>query len=437
MAQKLGKLVLVAEDEPTTAHQLKRMLEKGGFRVLSATDGSEAMRLMSGEVSLVCLDLRMPGTSGFDCIRFMQREYPKTPIVVVSAGDINDAVKAMKRGAYWFLQKPVDGAELLQVVEDALASTPSGEGRDRAFLLFLGESQTAKHFAESVQRVLNLDEPMLLVGESGTGKSHLARYIHANGGRERGQFTAVPCAGINAETFGEFLFGTPERPGKLEDASGGTLLLEDICRVPRNLQSKIASYIEYSNFQRTGESRERTADTRIIATTSKNLDQLVSDGEFEPDLLYRLKRITLQLPALRERTADLDQLTRALLDKIGRRRGGVALDINEDALRALKRYDWPGNIRELENVLEHATAFSRDSTVHLSDLVMEDTPAVSPEETSRMLLGGLPLEEIERRAIIETLKLVNGNKAAAARNLGISERSIYNKIKRFGLTDIV
>ncbi len=429
--------VLVAEDEPTTALQLKRILEKAEFNVLSARDGNEAVRLMNSEVAVVCLDLHMPGTSGFDCIKFMQREYPKTPIVVVSSGDTNDAVKAMKRGAFWFLQKPVAADDLLRIVRESLEQAGKNSDNHEGFILFLGESATAKQFADSVSKSLEVEGPLLLVGESGTGKSHLARYIHSHGRQSGGPFVVVPCSSINAETFDEYLFGTSEHPGKLEAAEGGTLLLEDICAMPGDTQLKLASFLEDSCFQRVAETEERRADVRVIASTSKNLERHVSDQLFKPDLLYRVKRMTLQLPTLRERIADLPAITKSLLDKIGGRRGGEPLGISDDALRALTRYDWPGNLRELENVLEHASAFASENTIHLSNLVMEDSPALNPEDSSRLLLGGLPLEEIERRAIIETLRLVNGNKAAAARNLGISERSIYNKIKRFGLSDIV
>ncbi|MCB0346746.1 MAG: sigma-54-dependent Fis family transcriptional regulator [Bdellovibrionales bacterium] len=437
MSEHAEQFILVAEDEPTTAIQLKRILEKADFNVLSARDGNEAVRLMSSEVALVCLDLHMPGTSGFDCIKFMQREYPKTPIVVVSAGDTNDAVKAMKRGAYWFLQKPVAADQLLGIVNEALQHFKERPKLDENFILFLGESATSKEFADSVSKLLTVEGPVLLVGESGTGKSHLARYIHSHGPESEGPFISVPCSSINADSFDEFLFGTPQGPGKLESAAGGTLLLEDVCALPLELQAKFASFMENSNFQRIGETEERHVEVRVIATTTKNLDQFVSEKLFLADLLYRVKRLTLQLPALRERIVDLPEITRYLLNRIGERRGGKSLNITDDALRALTRYDWPGNLRELENVLEHASAFSNDDTIHLANLVMEHSPALNPEDSSRLLLGGLPLEEIERRAIIETLRLVNGNKAAAARNLGISERSIYNKIKRFGLSDIV
>jgi two-component system response regulator HydG len=449
-------LVLVADDDPCTRHLLRRCLQAAGFRVIEASDGQEAMDRMTETVGAALFDLKMPRGTGFDCLRFVREHFPDTSALVISAsGQIHDAVEAMKQGAFDYLTKPVDSDELIPRVQQAVRSTQLARD-NRSLRQAFGypalpkslteRSPVAKALRRQLAKVASLDTTVLITGESGTGKSTLARLIHQMGTRASGPFVAVSCAAlprdlIEAELFGHergaFTGALAARPGRAEMADGGTLFLDEIGDMPVELQPKLLTFLEDRMLQRLGGTRLRQVNVRMIAATHQDLEQLCDQKRFRQDLYFRLNVLPLHVPPLRERMDDLPELLSEVLSRIARQRQCQPFVVTERAYRALMDYDWPGNIRELENVLESATAFCSNATIAPEDLRFSSLsqpaaaePAARPNGRS---LAGLTLKDIERLALEETLRMCNGNKAESARRLGISEKGFYNKIKRLGV----
>ena len=447
--------VIIAEDEPTSRRLLAALLRRSGFEVVECSDGMDAIQKCNDSISVAVLDLDMPRASGMECMRYYQKNFPDLPIIFVSAAGIDDVVRLMKEGAFWFLPKPIDGKKLSALVTEAVsrsklvkakvgvAASPiveSGETEGpKSTPPLLGRSMAMRQVLAKVDRLAGLSENVLITGESGTGKSTLARYIHQKSSMNEGEFVAVSCAAIprdllEAELFGHekgaFTGAVGARVGRAEMADKGTLFLDEIGDMPLDLQPKLLTFLENRTIQKLGSNDNKKVDVRIISATLRDLSSMCDSKEFRSDLFFRLNVMNLHIPPLRERREDIQDIASHILLKISQRRGAENFTITEEAVSALRDYDWPGNVRELENVLERASAFCKEGKVDLADLIMDEKLPAIDERSSQLLIGGLPLEEVERMAIIETLKLTKGNKAAAARKLEISERSIYNKIKR-------
>jgi len=461
-----GVKILVADDDPTSRRLLGVLLRRSGHEVVETTDGMQAMQRFDETFSLAVLDLDMPKASGLDCMRFLHKNYPDIPIIFVSSAGIDDVVRLMKEGAFWFLPKPIDGRKLNGLVSEALKRTegtakavngkPSAEssGKKKESVAasapassskkapLIGSSMAVKQLLAKVDRLSSLKENVLISGESGTGKSTLARYIHQKSENRDGAFVSVSCAALpkdllEAELFGHekgaFTGAVASRAGRAELAHNGTLFLDEIGDMPLELQPKLLTFLEEREITRIGSNETKKVDVRIIAATLKDLSTLSDQGGFRSDLFFRLNVLNIHIPPLRDRKEDIPEIARGLLVRISSRRQTGGFEISDEALATLADYDWPGNVRELENVLERASAFCKDRKIDLADLIIDEKRPAPDEASSQLLIGGLPLDEVERRAIIETLKLTNGNKAAAARKLEISERSIYNKLKRLNI----
>jgi DNA-binding NtrC family response regulator len=449
-------LVLVADDDPCTRHLFRRFLEGAGFRVIEAADGAQAMSLMSDTIGVALFDLKMPKASGLDCLRFVRERFPDTSALVISAsGQIPDAVEAMKQGAVDYLTKPVDQDELLPRVRQAVRSTILA--RDNRSLRhafgypvlskpLVEQSPVAKAMRRQVEKVAGLDTTVLISGESGTGKSTLARLIHQIGTRSSGPFVAVSCAAlprdlIEAELFGHergaFTGALAARPGRAEMADGGTLFLDEIGDMPLELQPKLLTFLEDRVVQRLGGTKFRQINVRVIAATHQDLERLCEQKRFRQDLFFRLNVLSLSVPPLRDRPEDLRDLIQEVLRRIAWQRRCAPFEVTDQAYQALTEYEWPGNVRELENVLESATAFCTNSTIRQDDLkfssLSQHEDAADESVPSTKTLAGMTLKDVERQALADTLRMCHGNKAEAARRLGISEKGFYNKIKRLKL----
>jgi DNA-binding NtrC family response regulator len=291
-----------------------------------------------------------------------------------------------------------------------------------------------------LEKIALLDSTALLTGESGTGKTTVARMIHERSARKKMPFVAVNCASLPSELIDAELFGhargsftgaVSDRPGRADAADGGTLFLDEIGDLPLELQPKLLTFLQDRTFHRIGDNLPRSVDVRIIAATHRDLRELCRKGVFREDLYFRLNVLGLTVPPLRDRPHDIIDMTAEILNRICRQRLSAPFELEPAAAEALQQYHWPGNVRELENVLENASAFCEDHQIRLTDLNLSDSPGAHHVPT--LTLAGKTLAEIERLAILETLSHCEGNKAQAARVLGISEKSIYNKMRRHGL----
>ncbi|HEX2091728.1 MAG TPA: sigma-54 dependent transcriptional regulator [Longimicrobiaceae bacterium] len=452
----MARSILLVDDDPSLLRMVQRFFERRHWRVLVADRAREAIALFESEYpAVVVLDIEMPYLDGLELLEILRERDPDSAIVMLTGRvDVQTAVDAMRRGAENFLTKPVDLEHLDAAVERAYEKVAlrrqtrilveRQERRPR--LDEFTRSPAMQLLLRQVAVVAPADTPVLLQGEAGTGKTWIAREIHARSGRAEGPYVEVSCAGATAATLAAELFGqekgaTPEarqqRRGALELAGGGTLFLDEVGDLPLDLQSRLAKTLESGKMRRMGGIRELDVDVRLIASTHRDLREEVRAGRFREDFYYRIAVFPLQLPPLRERTReDLIGLAQDLLAEIQRRlpvREPVRL--SQPAADHLARYSWPGNISELRNVLERAIILSAGS----GELRPEHLPAelrgrggargvATPDPT-------LPLEEVEREHIRAALRYHGGNRSEAARSLRISRRTLYDKIRRFGLLD--
>lgn len=446
-----GGYVLVADDDAVTLRMVEHHLHGGGFATRTATDGRRAMELLDAGAAVAIFDLRMPELDGIECLRRARERFPDLPVLIISqAGEIRDAVEAMRQGALEFITKPIDPEELLARIRQAQrASAIAAENRLLRQAVaspgisaeLIGQSRFTQWLNERMHKIASLDSTVLITGESGTGKTTVARMIHHIGARRAAPFVAVSCAAlprdlIEAELFGHvkgaFTGALADRPGRAEIADGGTLFLDEIGDLPLELQPKLLTFLQDRTLERIGDTKVRRVDVRVIAATHQDLEVRCRKGQFRQDLYFRLAVLTLSLPPLRERPDDIPAFTDHILARIASHRGDSGYTLTNESRQALSNYPWPGNIRELENVLERASAFCDDSRITPADLGLE---ALSLAQVcSPASFAGLTLAEIEKRALVETLAACGGNKKAAARSLGIDEKSIYNKMRRLGIT---
>ena len=435
--------ILVVDDERPMRLGVTEVLERHGFAVSAVDSGPAALAaLADGGYALVLSDMRMPVMSGPELLAAVQERHPGLPMVMMTAyGTVEDAVAAMKAGARDFLSKPFSPPDLVHLVRNILREPEAERAGSGDATRARGERRIVTR-APALQRILAVAAgvaasraPILLEGESGTGKELVARYVHAAGPRRSQAFVAINCAALPRELLESELFGhergaftgaTARKLGKFELAHGGTLLLDEVSEMEPALQAKLLRVLQEHEVDRVGGLRPVAIDTRVIATTNRPLRALVASGAFRRDLYYRLNVIPLTLPPLRSRREDID----ALIDHFCRRfAAGQPLTVEAAARAYLKRQPWPGNVRELEHVIERGALLATGGVITAADVQIDEEPLAEPATSGS--LAGLTVHEVERRLIMETLRRTNNNRSRAAEMLGISVRTLRNKLAEY------
>jgi two-component system response regulator FlrC len=432
--------ILVVDDEPQMLIALNETLRRRGYSVTTAGSGMEALcRLREKYYRLVITDMRMPELSGIDLLKKVKSTTPQTPVVLLTAyGTIQSAVDAMRIGAFDYLLKPFSSASLEAVVLRALGAAAARD--DGCNHQIITQDPAFSQVLERALQIAPSAATVLIEAESGTGKELLARLIHSKSTRANGPFVAVNCAALPENLLESELFGFEKgaftgaqasKPGKFELAHGGTLLLDEIGEMAPILQAKLLRVLQEKEVDRIGGKDPVRIDVRVIATTNRDLVSLVRSGEFREDLYYRLNVIRLSIPSLRHRRNDIPLLVDFFCRRYGREFGRPDTRCSSEALERLAQHSWPGNVRELENAIQRAVALCENSVIQTSDLCLTQPP--SPPEPG--LPAGTTVREMERQLISKTLQDTGGNRTQAARLLGISLRTLRNKLNEFGLQD--
>ena len=427
-------LALVIDDEPDICELLALTLGRMDVQVKTAGDVSTAKSLLGKHQFDICLtDMRLPDGDGLELVQWMQSNAPGVPVAVITAhGNVETAVQALKLGAFDFISKPLDLGNLRNIVENALRLSAGSEQDTK----LLGDSQIMHKLRGMIERVARSQAPVHVTGESGTGKELVARLIHDSGPRAEGPFVPVNCGAIPAELMeseffghrkGSFTGAVNDKAGLLQCAENGTLFLDEIADLPLAMQVKLLRVIQEKKVRPVGASQEEIVDVRILSATHKNLSAMVANGEFREDLYYRINVIELNVPALRERGDDV----LLLADRILKRLSGSA-SLSEDARNALLTYPFPGNVRELENMLERAVTLCVTGAIAPDDLQMRETAEAAGAIVPAGKLGD-QVDDVQRQAIVEALEKTRYNKTAAARLLGLSFRQLRYRIKKLGI----
>ncbi len=443
-------VLLIADDDPGLRESLERTLTREGYRVILASDGNAALeRLQAGGVDLVLTDLKMPGLSGIELLRAVKAIASEVDVILLTAfGTVEEAVKAMKEGAYDFLTKPFQRAQLLRLIRQALERRDLIQ-QNRALqqrlddLLqqgaVIGSSPAFRRMMTLLEQVAGSSATVLVQGESGTGKELVARTIHARSARSRGPFVAVNCAALpetllESELFGyekgAFTGAAGRKEGRFELADGGTLFLDEVSDLSAVTQPKILRVLQEGEFERLGGTKTLRVDVRIVAATNQGLAQMVREKRFREDLYYRLNVITMTVPPLRERSEDIRVLAQHFLRVYAAKNNRRLEGFTDDAIRRLEAYAWPGNVRELENVIERGVVLTQGALMDMTDLPPEIAGATPLPEGVLSIRIGTPLAEVEARLLEETLRATKGNKTLTAKLLGIDPTTVLRKLKR-------
>jgi two-component system, NtrC family, response regulator PilR len=439
--------VLVVDDEPDLCELLSITLQRMDLSPRTANGVGMAQRMLKTEQFDLCLtDMQLPDGNGLDLVEWMQQYTPSVPVAVITAhGSMETAVRALKLGAFDFVSKPLDLAGLRKLVTSAIKLSGSSDTDTSVFgPRLLGSSSAMQHMREMIGRVARSQAPVHIYGESGTGKELVAKLIHESGPRHDGPFVPVNCGAIPTELMESELFGhkrgsftgaVSDKKGLIQSAEGGTLFLDEIADLPLHMQVKLLRVIQEKAVRPVGEQAEVAVDVRILSATHKNLSHLVAEGKFREDLFYRVNVIELRVPSLRERPEDVPELAEAVLRRLGRRMKITAPALGKDALAALQSYAFPGNVRELENILERAITLSTGGEISAADIQLRPTPIASIGAASGTAASALGdhLEDIERDAILKALEQSRYNKTAAAKVLGMSFRALRYRIKKLGI----
>ena len=452
--------VLVVDDERNIRRSLEMILSGEGYRVICASSGQEALSALAKEtVHAALLDIVMPGMKGIEVLQKMRQARPDLAVIMISGhGTVQDAVQATKLGAYDFLEKPLSREKVLLVVLHALeTSVLAEENRDLRQKIegrfeMVGQSPAIRAIQEQIAKVAPTSGRVLILGDSGTGKELIARDIHRQSRRSKGAFVKVNCAAIPEELIESELFGSDRgaftgavktRDGKFELADGGTLFLDEIGDMSLSVQAKVLRALEQGEFERVGGSETIRVDVRVLAATNKNLKERVEQGQFREDLFFRLNVIPITAPPLRDRRQDIPLLVAYFLDLYAVENGSRAKEISPGAMELLCRYDWPGNIRELKNLVERLSIMVSSDAVNVEDLPaltglnIPRTVEPSGREALRQISAGKTLrqarEELEKEYIAAALDQNSGNVTQAAKILGIERTNLHKKIKYYDL----
>jgi len=442
--------ILIVDDEREVTQLLDYVLTEAGYETEIVASASELeKRLSAKEPDLVLLDLRLPDADGLDLLITIKKHWPFTEVIVLTGyATLDAAVEATKRGAYHFQQKPFDNEILLLTVKRALEHKLLTEeaGALQKVIMNLSGSMSAifhsKHMKEvlrTVERVANSDVSILITGESGTGKEVIADIIHAMSSRSKGPFVKINCAALPRELIESELFGSvkgaytgaqTDREGLFHQAQGGTLLLDEISEMPIDTQSKLLRVLQDKEYRPVGGKISYKADCRILATTNRKIAEAIRDGKLREDLYFRISTITIELKPLRERKEDIMPLANAFLKRYAAQAGRNFKGFTPEASQKLLEYPWPGNVRELQNEIQRAVLLSEGPTIKVDNLSAAILFSGKTEDEVEDLTL---MEAIERNTIIQVLKETQGNKAQAAKRLGIGRQTLYNKLKFYGI----
>ncbi len=436
-------LALIIDDEPDICELLEITLAGMEIDTHAATTLTEAHALLTQHEFDICLtDMKLPDGNGLDLLKQIREKHPGLPVAVITAhGNMELAIDALKAGAFDFLSKPVDLQLLRNQISSALRISPRAPRERRTRHILLGDSEAMCSLRGAVEKVSRSQAPVFIRGESGTGKELVARMIHRQGPRRAQPFVPVNCGAIPAELVeseffghkkGSFTGATSDKEGLFKAADGGTLFLDEVADLPLNMQVKLLRAIQEKNIRPVGAAREVPVDVRILSATHKDLAALVEQGNFRQDLYYRINVIEIHVPALRNRLEDIPILLEHIMLKLAKQNRLPAPQFSPDAINLLHQYNFPGNVRELENILERAFALCEDAVITPQDLGI--TPAAQPKSAEQQ---DQPLEEylasIEKDAIQTALSQTGNNKTAAAELLGMSFRSLRYRLKKLGL----
>lgn len=444
-------LALIVDDEPAIRELLQLTLERMDLECATAGTLTEARRLLQTRSVDLCLtDMRLPDGSGLDLVAHLQQHQAQVPVAVITAhGNVQSAVQALKAGAFDFVSKPLDIADLRRLVTTALKLRVQREpGESRGTTRLLGHSPAIEQVRVLIAKLARSQAPVHISGESGTGKELVARLIHENGPRADRPFVAVNCGAIPTELMeseffghkkGSFTGAVADKDGLFQAAQGGTLFLDEVAELPLHMQVKLLRVIQEKSVRPVGAAKETAVDVRILSATHRTLADWVQSGKFREDLYYRINVIELHVPALRERPEDIPLLADHVLERLARTQNRPKPELATEALARLEHYSFPGNVRELENVLERALTLAEGERIHEADIHLRrpadpDSPEPklsAPAPDSRPL--GSYLGDVEKEAIRKALEQTRYNKTAAAKLLGMSFRQLRYRIKKLGL----
>jgi DNA-binding NtrC family response regulator len=442
--------ILIVDDDPDVQEVLKDRLESLGYRAVPAVTGRQGLELLDKESpQMVFLDIELPDMNGLEALKAIRKRQNDVAVVIITAyGSIERAVQAMKDGAYDFISKPLKPGYVALVVERAMererlkreVEILSGEAGER-YHLVVAKSSNMNLAVESAKMAATAKSTVLLLGESGTGKELFARAIHNWSERKSGPFIAVNCVGLSKELFESELFGHEKgaftgahqlKKGKMELAHGGTVFLDEIGDISTEIQTKLLRFLQEKEFERVGSTKPIQVDVRIIAATNRKLLELVKEGRFRDDLYYRLNVVPIALPSLRERKEDIPALVDYFVHRFSKETKKNFTDATPEAMAKLTSYDWPGNARELANVIERAIVLGRGPQITLQDL----SPVIASKAPDA-LVDDLPyreaLDACRQRIIAKALSRTKGNRAAAAKLLDIERRHLLRLMKCFGI----
>jgi two-component system response regulator PilR (NtrC family) len=442
-----GKLdVLIVDDEADILELLELTLLRMGLEVDRAMRVKDAQALLQTKQYALCLtDMRLPDGEGLDLVRYIGANCPDVPVAVITAyGSTENAVAALKAGAFDYLAKPVSLEQLRAVVKSALELPAAGKAAPATGQGLLGNSPAMQQAREMIDKLARSQAPVYISGESGSGKELAARLIHERGARHAQPFVPVNCGAIpenlmESEFFGykkgSFTGADQDRDGFFQAANGGTLFLDEVADLPLTMQVKLLRAIQEKKVRKVGETKEEPLDVRIISATHKNLAAAVESGQFRQDLYYRLNVIELKMPALREMHEDVPTIAQSILQRLAADMDVPVPELTPAAIKALENYEFPGNVRELENILERALALCGEARIDAADLYLtppQEGPAESREPGAKWPLQEY-LDRAEKDAIMEALEKTRYNKTAAAKLLGITFRALRYRLERLGI----
>ncbi|UZE95597.1 sigma-54-dependent transcriptional regulator [Alkalimarinus alittae] len=449
------KTALIVDDEPDIRELLEITLMRMGIDTCSAENITKAKALLETQEFNLCLtDMNLPDGNGIDLVCHIQQYFPQIPVAVITAyGSVETAITSLKSGAFDFVSKPVDLARLRELVSSALKLTEEKKVSKEAVEtgnLLLGESPEMERLRKQIRKLARSQAPVYISGESGSGKELVARMMHLQGPRSEAPFVPVNCGAIPSELMESEFFGhkkgsfsgaVENKEGLFQAANGGTLFLDEVADLPIGMQVKLLRAIQEKAVRPVGEQKEVSVDVRILSATHKNLAELVETGEFRQDLYYRINVIELDVPKLRERKSDIPLLANHILQRIAEECDIFDAKISDDAMSSLKEYHFPGNVRELENIIERAFTLCENDVIETSDLQLR--PASKPDGAMEFSENSVQrsedtsledfLEGIERKTIEQALEETRWNKTAAAKKLGITFRALRYRLKKLDM----